>query len=393
MIQFPLRNIEKDGHLPKCKKKVGCSCWKAPAIIDDKTIKVRDLHESVNINGHSAWGVKLDENDIIIDVDVRNDGDRGISLLHEDYPELNVNHTYTVDTGRGDGSLHLYFKTNEKVKLKSHLKKYKGVEFRRFGDYVTGVGSKRWDNGNYYTVIKDVEPALFSPNLLKDLLIKEKTLSFNKPVETSNSIIRNALFSIPVSDYHDYHDWLLIGRAVYVASNGSKEGFESWVEWSRQDNEYTNESLKEYESKWKSFRGQNIIDSETLWHHAAQYDLSFACKGVFDNIEPPMIEKKTENDEWQERTTPKEWIYITKLDGFVHKKLRDMKSADKLQLELSYCLEKKKIKDYVNDGTIKRAVEIDYVPNQPSFIRGPLGFKAFNMWTKPLFKPDRDWET
>lgn len=53
----------------------------------------------------------------------------------------------------------------------------------------------------------------------------------------------------------DYDEWFRVGMALYHQFEGSKEGFERWVEWSKLDAERFNGN--EMRTKWRSFGGSS----------------------------------------------------------------------------------------------------------------------------------------
>lgn len=100
------------------------------------------------------YGVVLQEDDLVIDVDKRNFKE-GVNSYHKlkaaiDEPGLSKD-TFVVRTGSGRG-FHIYLKKPPDLDIIRSCARFPGVEFKSKGQYVVGPGCKHPDTGKKYTV-------------------------------------------------------------------------------------------------------------------------------------------------------------------------------------------------------------------------------------------------
>lgn len=82
-----------------------------------------------------------------------------------------------------------------------------------------------------------------------------------EPMGLSEAKIDEILAGIPNDDL-DYDDFLEVGMALAHEYQGSSDGYEKWVEWSRQSAKF---DLATCKSKWRSFKGRrNPVRMATL---------------------------------------------------------------------------------------------------------------------------------
>ena len=135
----------------------------------------RDTYEASR-----AFGVLLNPEDLILDIDPRNfkAGDNPWKRFKEDLklPDLGKN-TYKVKTG--GGGAHVYLKKPPEMSLVFKLHDYPGIDikagFKDKGSYVIGPGSNH-ESGNKYEVIKGsaIEHIEEAPEALLKLATKKK---------------------------------------------------------------------------------------------------------------------------------------------------------------------------------------------------------------------------
>jgi len=108
------------------------------------------------------FGVALDDDILIIDIDVRNGGtDSFRDLCRNTGVNLKSHSNLIVMSGRGDGGCHVYLKKPRDFKIKKTLKKkYPGVDFLSKGCYVVGAGSVHPDTGGFYKILSGSEDNL-----------------------------------------------------------------------------------------------------------------------------------------------------------------------------------------------------------------------------------------
>ena len=117
------------------------------------------------------FGVKLDADDLVIDVDPRNfpPGKNSFLELQAAIGHISDNSTFIVQTG-GGGS-HYYFKKPGGCLVRGTLKEYPGIEFKTAGQYLVGAGSIHPDTKKAYLILCD-GPVAQAPQALLDLLQK-----------------------------------------------------------------------------------------------------------------------------------------------------------------------------------------------------------------------------
>ncbi len=100
--------------------------------------------------GEGNFGVNLQADDLIIDIDPRGftKGDNPYKRLVELIPEI----ASTMIVRTGGGGLHLYLKKSSKIKTKKHHKNFKGVDFLSEGAYVVGAGSVHPNTAVKYSI-------------------------------------------------------------------------------------------------------------------------------------------------------------------------------------------------------------------------------------------------
>lgn len=119
------------------------------------------------------FGVKLDETDLVIDIDPRN-FPKERKILDEFNTAVGiklVGYSFTVRTG--SGGAHIYFKKPSDFSVRGALKDFPGIEFKSRGQYVVGAGSIHPVSGLPYMVhmgtIDQLKPA---PQILLDLIAR-----------------------------------------------------------------------------------------------------------------------------------------------------------------------------------------------------------------------------
>ena len=128
---FPLHGYNYGGESPGKKPKI--AKWQKIKLISDP---------KPNVYRSAEFGIALDENHLVVDVDPRNGGTESFKKLCKDCGyDLEMLATVKVLSGREDGGMHLYFLKPIKNKISKKLDDYPGVDFLSKGQYVVGVGS------------------------------------------------------------------------------------------------------------------------------------------------------------------------------------------------------------------------------------------------------------
>ena len=117
------------------------------------------------------YGVVLQDDDIIVDVDPRNfpAGENSLTRLINDLgADKSEWSTFTVRTG--GGGIHMYFKKPADFKIKGSLKEYKGIEFKTKGQQIVGAGSIHPETQKPYTIKCSPFAPKNAPQVLLDLI-------------------------------------------------------------------------------------------------------------------------------------------------------------------------------------------------------------------------------
>jgi P4 family phage/plasmid primase-like protien len=240
---FPLRKGRKE---PLVRD------WPKKRYSKDRLIKY--VKQGYNL----AW--KLGPDDLVIDIDPRHYGClESLQRLTEEWMDLEW--APKVNTGGADQGIHYYLKLPGKVKIKSTLKKYPGIDFRHIGQYVV-IANSLHPSGNYYQWDKyttpDTPPIIIPNNLFEDLKHGNPRETTPKPKNSPDIIspetLRTYLNQLEVTEYQDYHDWLKIAMSAHSGTAG--EGLDVFLDWSLSDPEYEGDedTIRE---KWATFSDRN----------------------------------------------------------------------------------------------------------------------------------------
>lgn len=109
-------------------------------------------------------GVKLAEDDLVIDVDPRNFPDK--DLFKRFVAEFPIDAQFSVTTG--SGGLHIYLKKPATMAIKGRLKDWPGIDFKSKGGYVVGAFSLHPDTSKPYLPNKN---CTFKAPMVSDKLL------------------------------------------------------------------------------------------------------------------------------------------------------------------------------------------------------------------------------
>ena len=170
---------------------------KIPLVKDWVKTEYDPLLSPEDIKGN--YGVVLQDDDIIVDVDPRNfpKGENSLTRLIEDLgiPKTDFA-TFTVKTG--GGGLHLYFKKPKDLKIRGSLKEYKGIEFKTKGQQIVGAGSIHPETQKAYEVKRLPFAPVQAPQALLNLIERQDIeLADNKPqvyTDSEQNVLRYIKF-------------------------------------------------------------------------------------------------------------------------------------------------------------------------------------------------------
>ena len=246
--------------------------------------KIQDLYDYKDYN----LGWALGKNDLVIDIDPRNNGLNGYSDLVMYLLEKSINHKpFVVTVKTPSDGFHIYLKIPPKYyhkKLHKKLSKYPGVDFLTEGSQCVVPSSKI---GEKYYSWADPETKFHqdeAPDSLIELLIKgcihkevynpatqclytdfadsiivkgfDTEKEEKKDVYSYEDIVQ-LLSQLDPSMPHDI--WLSVGMALHYWDQN--RGIELWEEWSKKGSNYVvGDTIK----RWESFHNKGGVTVGTL---------------------------------------------------------------------------------------------------------------------------------
>ncbi len=227
-------------------------------------------------SSREPYGIVLDGNELVIDIDPRNGGDRSLQKLIEVVPTLkpSLATAPTVDTGRN--GTHFYFLKPPQVKIKKSLEEYPGIDFLSKGQFVVGPGSSldpaKYGKNRLAAWTGKYRFDIFSEALSSALLVGSDLLSLIETKQPAVSIQHNSprysptqlktlLNNLPVKDFRSYEMWRNLMFAVKAASGeGGKKHF---LQWCIKDHRYR-EDIDSIDKLWVAATEIGGITSKTL---------------------------------------------------------------------------------------------------------------------------------
>lgn len=265
---FGLHEITEDNQCG-CQRE-GCeAAGKHPKMTAWQNVPVwsDEQFEALNaINAfESGYGV-LCNGLLVVDVDERNGGIESYKRLCEAVPSLTAA-GMIVNTGSGNGSMHLYFTNPTNKALKQKCGEYVGIDFKSSG-FVVGYGSNH-ESGNKYELASGSPDNIFeAPDELLQLLEVPDTLRTTydgNPVDFTHGDIESMLAAIDPDC--DYDEWVAIGMAIHHCLEGSPIGLELWDAWSLKGAKY--KSFDDLDHRFHGFgKSAESVTIGTLVHFA-----------------------------------------------------------------------------------------------------------------------------
>ena len=74
----------------------------------------------------------------------------------------------------------------------------------------------------------------------------------NQPLGLSKQEIKSALTNFPAQDL-EYHDWCMVGMALWHEYGGSEAGYQRWLKWSKKSDKHVERGMSR---KWLSFESE-----------------------------------------------------------------------------------------------------------------------------------------
>lgn len=187
-------------------------------------------------------GVRLTDEQLIIDVDPRNGGDDGFEKLCFD---IGIDADEFPRVVTGSGGFHVYMSKPADVLVRDTLESedYNGVEFKSRGRQVVAAGSVH-PNGKPYVWSTDhppIEDGLPKcPTNLLNIIKRPPRSAISGGGQYTPDAIARALSKLPVEEFGSNESWLQVMQACHHASAGDARS--EFIEWSISDPAYANDA-------------------------------------------------------------------------------------------------------------------------------------------------------
>ena len=239
------------------------------------------------------FGVVLQANHIVIDVDPRNfvspDTWDNFIEIH------NLNLTSVPSVKTGGGGFHFYFSKPENVNIIETIKGFDGIEFKSVNRQVVIPGCIHPDSGKYYEWIanrnnlQNLQPI---PDSILLLITRPHTSAEAHSLLGAFSIedIQKILDELDPIQYREHDDWLKIMMACHHASAGAAR--QEFINWSTSDPKYKNDDHI-IGIRWDSlsYEAESKITYRTLRFELQKIGKADIMKSLYKNDEdlPPSI--------------------------------------------------------------------------------------------------------
>lgn len=182
-------------------------------------------------------GWRLTPSDVVIDIDIKNDGLTGLATLLEDFqahdPSIEDLGDIFPTVQTGGGGFHYYAAIPAGMKLRNSIERYgKGVEFKSVGRQVVVPGSTHPSGKPYvFDDFSDATgPAAPLPDWLTTLVQRPAVAVTGSPLggtELTPAQLAKMLAQLPVEDYANNEDWMPLMAAAHELTGGA--GCEAFV--------------------------------------------------------------------------------------------------------------------------------------------------------------------
>lgn len=210
--------------------------------------------------GVLVWGL------LVVDIDARNGGVKSFAKLCEDVGmDLTHNSGLVVQTGSGQGSMHIYYKAPVGVTLVQTVKAYPGIDFKSSG-FCVGPGSMHASGNRYQIFMGSPSEIGEAPEALIKLLQRPDAYRASRDgmaIDVTDADLERMLRHISCNC--DRATWISIGMALHHATQGA--GFELWDNWSAPGDTYPGSN--NLSSQWERFgKAGNPVTLGTVFYHA-----------------------------------------------------------------------------------------------------------------------------
>lgn len=216
-------------------------------------------------------GVRLQKEDLIIDIDPKHADAKGASAAALEVMlelELGIDLSGAPAVETGGGGRHVYLKRDPEDKLRTKLKAFGGaIEFKRRGQQVLAAGSKH-PSGNMYRWLRRGEPAPAPTELIAALRRPDPALKSTASAEVGSAQLARCLEQLDPTKFRGYDDWRNLMFSVHDACEGSLEGRDIFVRWSVGDPHYLDAegSIKKFWDAIQDDREESRTARTLFWH-------------------------------------------------------------------------------------------------------------------------------
>lgn len=181
-------------------------------------------------------GVRLTDEQLVIDVDLRRDGDKGFDALCQD---LQIDLSSYPHVRTGSGGSHYYMSKPGDVPVLDTLEAeaYGGIEFKSKGRQVVSAGSVHPDTNTCYEWVVPLGVKLPTvPDSLLNLIRRPQISALSGGGQYTQEELARALSALDPSNFRDHDAWFTLMAACHHATNGDARS--EFVEWCTSDPAY-----------------------------------------------------------------------------------------------------------------------------------------------------------
>ncbi len=338
-------------------------------------------------------GVRLRDDDLVLDVDPRHGGDDSLKRLAV---ELDIDFADWPIVWTGSGGRHIYMKKPAGVKVAGKVPGHDGIDVKTEGGFVVASGSVhangvvyRWDDDPLCVPLSQVSDA---PGSLIELLVRPECLASDGPGEIDVDDLATLLACLDVYAFNDELAWREIMMASHHATNGA--GIDVFVEWSLGDARYA-DATDDIRMRWKSLAAKpDGIKAGTLF------------KAVIEAGHPEIVRAITASNDFAGVVEDEpgqgvkgingphakfagQFVWIADAERFIRR--ADGKALSEKQFKSLHA-------DKWPEGDILTAVwkgklpirrleSMAYVPLAEEFTRSSSGAAIYNTWRDSRIKP------
>ncbi len=209
-------------------------------------------------------GLRLDPEDLIIDIDTKHDDAKGAS---SDDLEVALEMEFGIDLSgypavqTGSGGRHVYMNKPADLRIREKLKDTFGgaIEFKTVGRQVLAPGCTH-PNGKPYVVIRKGQISM-GPDALLQALKRPPPPAPSEHAEADGEELTFLLDQLDVTQFRDYDEWRNIMFACHDASEGGTDGRDAFKAWSLKDDEFASAG-PDIDCFWEACQGNE--DGRTL---------------------------------------------------------------------------------------------------------------------------------